>query len=211
PTQMTPLVTTPNDVQPASGPMLSTSIPAVTQPARLQLPTQSMPDQSCGRSSAVFPDPASTFARVRRPDGSSTATTSDAITSSTSWPQNSVRQPKNWITGEPSVTPSTGPPAPTSDHQPSALTRSSRSNSSRMIAMEAVPVAAPCTPSSARAKSSRPTLGARAVSTALTMAPNNPNWYSRRWPKRSPALPKNGAATPKASSGPVEEIGRASC
>ena len=48
------------------------------------------------------------------------------MTSSTSWPQNSVRQPKYWITGEPSVTPRTGPPAPTRDHHPSALTRSSR-------------------------------------------------------------------------------------
>ena len=70
--------------------------------------------------------------------------------------------------------------------------------------MEAVPVAAPCTPSRARAKSSMPTLGAVAVRTALTMAPASPKRYRRRWPKRSPALPKNGAAMPKASSGPVE-------
>ena len=130
------------------------------------------------------------------------------MTSSTNCPQNSVRQPKNWITGEPNVTPSTGPPAPTSDHHPSALTRSWRENSSRMIAIEAVPVAAPCTPSRARANSNIPTSGAVAVRIALTMAPSRPNWYSRRWPKRSPALPKNGAATPKASSGPVEAQAR---
>ena len=104
------------------------------------------------------------------------ATTAEAITSSTSCPQNSVRQPKNWITGEPSVTPSTGPPAPTRDHHPSALTRSWREKSSRMIAIEAVPVAAPCTPSRARANSNRPTLGAIAVRIALTMAPSRPNW-----------------------------------
>ena len=73
-----------------------------------------------------------------------------------------------------------------------------------MIAIDAVPVAAPWTPSRARAKRSIPTSGAVAVRTALTIAPSRPNWYSRRWPKRSPALPKNGAATPKASSGPVE-------
>jgi hypothetical protein len=115
-----------------------------------------------------------------------------------------VRHPKYWITGEPSVTPRTGPPAPTSDHQPSALTRSAGANSSRMIAMDAVPVAAPCTPSRTRANRSMPTSGAVAVRMALTIAPSRPNWYSLRWPKRSPALPKNGAATPKASSGPVE-------
>ncbi len=112
------------------------------------------------------------------------------------------------MTGEPSVTPSTGPPAPTSDHHPSALTRSWRENNSKMIAIEAVPVAAPCTPSRARANRRIPTFGAVAVRIALTMAPNSPNWYRRRWPKRSPALPKNGAATPKASSGPVEAQAR---
>ena len=42
--------------------------------------------------------------------------------------------------------------------------------------MEAVPVAAPCTPSSARAKSRMPTFGASAVRMALTMAPSRPNW-----------------------------------
>ena len=68
------------------------------------------------------------------------------------------------------------PPAPTNDHHPSALTRSCRENSSRMIAIDAVPVAAPCTPSRARAKSSIPTSGAVAVRIALTMAPSRPNW-----------------------------------
>ena len=126
------------------------------------------------------------------------------MTKSTSCPQNKVRQPKYWITGEPKVTPSTGPPAPTSDHHPRALTRSCRENSSRMIAIDAVPVAAPCTPSRARANRSIPTSGAVAVRMALTIAPSRPNWYSRRWPNRSPAFPKKGAATPKARSGPVE-------
>ncbi len=98
------------------------------------------------------------------------------MTSSTNCPQNNVRHPKNWMTGEPNVTPSTGPPAPTRDHQPSAFTRSWRENSSRMIAIEAVPVAAPWTPSSARANSNKPTLGASAVRMALTIAPSRPNW-----------------------------------
>ena len=46
--------------------------------------------------------------------------------------------------------------------------------------MDAVPVAAPCTPSRARANRSMPTLGAVAVRIALTMAPISPNWYSLR-------------------------------
>ena len=130
-----------------------------------------MPSQTCD-----LPCPSAAAARSRRPDGSSKATTTEAMIRSTSWPQKSVRHPKNWITGEPSVTPSTGPPAPTSDHHPSALTRSAGANSSRMIAIDAVPVAAPCTPSRARANSSIPTSGAVAVRIALTMAPRRPNW-----------------------------------
>jgi hypothetical protein len=102
------------------------------------------------------------------------ATTTAARRSRPSCPQNRARQPKYWMTGEPSVTPSTGPPAPTSDHQPSALIRSSGSKSWRISAMDAVPVAAPCTPSRARAKSSMPTSGAVAVRMALTMAPASP-------------------------------------
>ena len=147
----------------------------MTAPARLQLPTQSMPAQTFERGPG--PLPSCRAARFElRAVGSSTATTTDAMTSNTSWPQKRVRHPKYWITGEPSVTPSTGPPAPTNDHQPSALTRSSRSKSSKMIAIDAVPVAAPCTPSRARAKRSKPTVGANAVRTALTMAPSRPNW-----------------------------------
>ncbi len=157
--------------------MLSTSIAATTQPARLQLPTQSMPSNTRPLAGRVCAGSAGRpWAPERRRVGRSKATTTEATTSSTSWPQNRVRQPKYWITGEPSVTPSTGPPAPTSDHQPSALTRSWGANSSRMIAIDAVPVAAPCTPSRQRAKSSMPTFGAVAVRTALTMAPTSPNW-----------------------------------
>ncbi len=164
--------------------MLSTSMAAVTEPARLQTPTQSMPSHTRERSGRRVPSPVAgpspsattSLLRARRSDGSSRATTTEAMTNSTSCPQKSVRHPKNWMTGDPSVTPSTGPPAPTSDHQPSALTRSCRENSSRMIAIDAVPVAAPCTPSRARANSSIPTSGAVAVRIALTMAPNSPNW-----------------------------------
>ena len=45
----TPHVITAGDVQPTMGPMLSTSMAAVTDPARLQLPTQSMPSHTPDR------------------------------------------------------------------------------------------------------------------------------------------------------------------
>ena len=112
------------------GPMLSTSMAAVTAPARLQVPTQSMPSHTRDRARArrrpfAPPHPARAVARPPAATAAAPRPPTEAMTSSTSWPQNSVRHPKYWITGEPSVTPRTGPPAPTSDHHPSALTRSS--------------------------------------------------------------------------------------
>ncbi len=41
--------------------------------------------------------------------------------------------------------------------------------------MEAAPVAAPCTPSNSRAAMSTPAVGAEAVSTTLTAAPQSPH------------------------------------
>ena len=60
-TAATPQTTTPTEVQPAIGPMLSTSMAAVTAPARLQLPTQSMPAQTLRAPAA-----AGRVARARR-------------------------------------------------------------------------------------------------------------------------------------------------
>ncbi len=51
---------------------------------------------------------------------------------------------------------------------------------------------------------STPALGADAVSTTQTAAPTSPQRYSRRRPQTSPILPSTGAATPKASKGPVD-------
>ena len=101
-------------------------------------------------------------------------TTRNASAMRPSWNQKSARQPKAAMTGEPSETPMTGPPAPTSDHQPIALTRSSGEKTMLMSAPDAVPVAAPWTPSRVRASSSMPTLAASAVRTAETMAPASP-------------------------------------
>ena len=187
----TPAAITAGDVQPTMGPMLNTSMAAVTPPARLQLPTQSMPSQTRDRLPRPFPSEitsAGEFRRARLSDGSKRATTTEAMIRSTSWPQNSVRHPKNWITGEPSVTPRTGPPAPTSDHHPSALTRSSFEKSSRMIAMDAVPVAAPCTPSRARANSSMPTLGAVAVRIGADHGPDEPELIQPPMAEEVPGL-----------------------
>src|SRR5580698_8750032 len=104
PTATTPETITPTDVHPAIGPMLSTSMAAVTPPARLQLPTQSMPFQTFERfpaalAVALSSDGTGPPARAFRRVGSSTATTTDAMTNNTSWPQNNVRHPKYWITG----------------------------------------------------------------------------------------------------------------
>ena len=69
----------------------------------------------------------------------------------------------------------TGPPAPTRDHHPMALTRSSGAKAMLISAPEAVPVAAPWTPSSVRANNSMSTLCAVAVRIAESIAPISPN------------------------------------
>ncbi len=92
----------------------------------------------------------------------------------TSWTQNSARQPKAAMIGDPSETPTTGPPAPTRLHQPMAFTRSSREKTMLIKAPEAVPVAAPSMPSSVRAKINISTLWLSAVSRADAMAPTRP-------------------------------------
>ena len=93
---------------------------------------------------------------------------------SASWSQNRARQPNAAMIGEPSETPITGPPAPMSDHHPMALTLSWGVKTLKIRAAEAVPVAAPCTPSSALAKSSMSTLCESAVRIAETIAPLSP-------------------------------------
>ena len=107
--------------------------------------------------------------------GRITATTQNAKTSKTSCIQKSARQPKNWMIGDPSETPITGPPAPTNVHHPMALTRSEGLKAFMMSAIDAVPVAAPWIPSRVRAPSKVITFGASAVRIAETIAPARPN------------------------------------
>ena len=90
----------------------------------------------------------------------------------------------------------TGPPAPTSDQNPSALTRSPWSNTDNTSAIDAAPIEAPTMPPSTRAAMSTPMFGASADSAAATVSAMIPIMNSRRWPKRSPALPTSGATTP---------------
>ena len=66
-----------------------------------------------------------------------------------------------------------------------------------MIAIDAVPVAAPCTPSRARANSSIPTSGAVAVRTALTMAPEEAELVQ-------PAVPEEVAGLAEERRGDAE-------
>ena len=92
------------------GPMLSTSIAAVTVPGQAPAahPVHALPGRSRRRPSAAV---GSTAGPGDGPGGATAggaATTTAATTSSTSCPQNRARQPRYWITGEPSVTPRTG-------------------------------------------------------------------------------------------------------
>ena len=56
-TASTPATTTAVEFHPTIGPMLSTSIPEVTAPARVQLPIQSMPSHDGRRSPVACPAP----------------------------------------------------------------------------------------------------------------------------------------------------------
>ena len=96
-----------------------------------------------------------------------------AIVSGT-WATKIQRQPTSSMSGPPMATPMTGPPAPTSDHQPIALTRSSRSNSLKISAIELAPVAAPSTALSVRITISAVLLHAMALRAAKMLAPARP-------------------------------------
>src|SRR6516162_8678259 len=86
-TAATPATVTPTEVQPATGPMLSTSMAEVTPPAKLQLPTQSMPSHMVERrfpAASDAPSAETASLRARRLVGSNAATTSEAMINSTS-------------------------------------------------------------------------------------------------------------------------------
>src|ERR1700676_4411523 len=180
-------------VTPHDGAWLRANSPAVTESARVHDPVQSswLHGLACSASMAPPPPPASGSPPVGRdgPAGpspasgtfvrswaGSTTTASRAATAIRgSSPQDRARHPKYWMMGAPMVTPSTGPPAPTSAHQPMAFTRSWWEKAWSSRAIDAAAVAAPWTPSNSRATMSTPAVGAEAVSTTLTAAPDRPH------------------------------------
>ena len=76
------------------------------------------------------------------------------------------RQPMDWMMKPPTATPTTGPPAPTNDHHPMALTRSPLGKAPSTRAIEVAPNVAPTNPPRTRAAMSTPTVGAVAESRA---------------------------------------------
>src|SRR5664280_426596 len=125
--------------------------------------TGSAPARSAVSGSLVAPaalgsGPSPSDANSTEPSwaGSTTTASTAAMAIRGSSPQKRARHPKYWMIGAPMVTPRTGPPAPTR-------------------AIDAAPVAAPCTPSNRRAAMSTPAVGAEAVRTTLTAAPDSPH------------------------------------
>src|SRR5215813_6331922 len=117
--------------------------------------------------------------------------------------RNIARQPMASTRGPPATSPSTGAPAPTSDHQPIALTRSSSGNARMINAIDAGPVAAPGTAPMARIAISDAPSQANAVRIVATVNPARPTRYTRRWPRTSPILPNSGIDSARARKGPV--------
>jgi hypothetical protein len=85
-----------------------------------------------------------------------------------------ARQPMASTSGPPATSPSTGAPAPTSDHHPIALTRSSSGNARMINAIDAGPVAAPGMAPSVRIAMSDEPFQARAVRNVATVKPARP-------------------------------------
>src|ERR1035441_3197952 len=184
-------------VKPHEGARLRPSRPAVTAPERAadpiqsswrqgltgEWPARSVGEEAAGGAAGTRPPPSRSAAI------GSGASASDAGSAERSWagrtmtastaamairgssPQKRGRHPKYWMIGAPMVNTRTAPPAPTRAHQPIALTRSSWEKAWRTRAIDAAPVAAPCTPSNRRAAMSTPAVGAEAVRTTLTAAP----------------------------------------
>ena len=142
------------DVQPLIGPSDSPSMSAVIEKDRDQDPNQSVSLNSfrafafCSSVSGASP----------RCFGRTKVTTQNAAAIKMSWNQKSERHPNAAMIGLPRETPITGPPAPMSDHHPSAFTLSSGRKTLLMSAPDAVPVAAPWIPSSVRASNNMSTL-----------------------------------------------------
>lgn len=110
------------------------------------------------------------------PRSGTTATAAIKATApSTISSKKSARQPTAAMRGPPRATPITGPPAPTRDHHPMALTRSPGSKAPSTSAIDEADRAAPTMPPSARAATRAPTSGDSAEATATSTLPTMPN------------------------------------
>ena len=101
--------------------------------------------------------------------------TTSARSASGAWMRKIVRQPSRSTRGPPATRPITGAPAPTRDHHPIALTRSSSGNARMMSAIDAGPVAAPGTAARTRMTMSDAPSHANAVSSDPTVNPASPS------------------------------------
>jgi len=111
---------------------------------------------------------------TRSVSGSTMALIRIASAMSGTWATKSQRQLTASITGPPMATPSTGPPAPTSDHQPITFERDSGGNTLNSSDQDAAVVHAPSMPDSSRAEMSSPAFGARTVKIEHSRAPDIP-------------------------------------
>ncbi len=98
--------------------------------------------------------------------------------------KNIHRQPNSWITGPPTATPMTGPPAPTSDQKPNAFTRSGLWNTDSTRAMDAAADGGPHHAAEDPGGDEHAGVGCRADSRAATISALIPVMNNRRWPNR---------------------------
>ncbi len=98
-----------------------------------------------------------------------------ASNDSGTWAMKMDRQPKASTTGPPATSPMTGAPAPTNDHHPIALTRSSSGNACMISAIDAGPIAAPGSDPIVRIAMSEGPFHANAVQAAPIVNPAKPS------------------------------------
>ena len=118
-------------------------------------------------------------ASPRSVSGSMTMATTIAARHSGACTRKITRHPTASTSGPPRTTPSTGEPAVTKLHHPSAVNRSSASNMRLIWAIAAGAVADPKPADNVRNRMSDPASHAKAVAMAKTAAPRRPMTNSR--------------------------------
>ncbi len=121
---------------------------------------------------------------------------------STAWMPNIGRQPTASISGPPSTSPIAGEPAATNDHQPMALARAAGVWTLLISAIDDGMVPAPITTARPRSTISEYGSHASVVAAVTIVEIVKPVTNTRRWPYRSPSLPRIGRAMADARTGP---------